>query len=202
MYKKSKLFLVSLTLVCLAVVGSHAQVTDKDPTAEAARLQSVITKAVDTAVYENGQIRSLRITLPNDRERLLTFEHTDDQRSLIINDEGRKTRVVFDDLRRISEVVFPDGKKAKYEWVKAPTGYWVPAAIKVDGKELRPRYNIVDGQCSEVCERAAQLTVLALGTCVATGPLSSACWAATAGAAIATYWCYRCIEMTEEPPEN
>lgn len=202
MYKKAKLFLVSMMLVCAAVVSSHAQVTGRDPGTEAARLQAAITKAVDTAVFENGRVRSIRITLPNDRERLLTFEHAEDQRSFTISDAGRKIRVVLDDLRRISEVIFPDGKKAKFEWVKAPTGYWVPATIKIDGKELRPDYNVV-GDCSEVCERAAALTVLAMGTCIAAGPLSAACWAATGAATLATYYCYRCTHpQVEDPPEN
>src|SRR5688572_17781096 len=101
MYKKAN-FLVPIMLLCLAVVGSHAQVVGKGPSAEAAKLQCVIAR--DTAVIENGKIRSLKLTVPNDRERLLLFEHAEDGKSFTIVDDGRKIVVFFDELHRISEI--------------------------------------------------------------------------------------------------
>ena len=201
---KSKLFLVSLMLVCLTVVGSHAQVTSKDLGDEAARLQSAITKAVDAAVFENGKIRSLKVALPNDRERLLTFEHADDQRSFTIVDEGRRIVVKLNEYGRISGVIFPSGKKAVFDWLMMPTGYWVPAAMKVDGKELSRTSSLVDGDgCYDICQTAAAAAAIAIGQCIASGPLSAACAAATATAAYATYRCYRCTNPEIEcPPEN
>lgn len=199
---KTKLFLVPLILVCLTAVGSHAQEGGKDPNVIAAEWQAVMTKAMDSAVVENGKVRSLKITLPNDRERLLTLEHAEDNRSFTIVDEGRRIRVLLDEARRISEVIFPNGKKARFAWAMAPNGYWVPSAIKVERAELCRSGALVEQDCRPVCERAAQATVIAIGVCAVSGP-TLPCWTATAVAAAATYQCYRCTNPeAEEPCQN
>lgn len=205
MYKKTKLFLMPMMLVCLAVVDSHAQVDAKDPRAEAEQLQSIITKAIDSAVYENGKIRSVKVSLPNDRERLLTLEHSKDGRSFTMIDEGRKVVVLLNEYGRISEIIFPNSKKAVFEWLMMPTAYWVPTAIKVDGIDLSRSSALVeaDGSCYDICQAAAAASAIAIGQCIASGPLSPACASATATAAYATYRCYRCTNpQIEWPPQS
>lgn len=201
---KKVLFLVSMMLVFIAAPGSHAQVKTMSPETAAAEFQSVVSKAMDTAVIQNGKLRSLKISLPGDRERWLTLEHSSDDRSFAIIEDGRKIRVVLDDSRRISEIVFPNGRSLKYEWVMTPSGYWVPASIKLDGKEVRRSNTLVnDDDCAPICERAAQAAIIALGVCTAAGPLTLACWTATAVAAASAYQCYRCTHPeVEEPPES
>ena len=200
---KSTVFLVPMMLACLATVGSHAQVVPVDPDVQAAQFQSVVVQAMDTAVVENGKLRSLKISLPGDRERSLTFEHSNDDRSFTMVDGSQRIHVVLDDLRRISEIIFPNGKRVEYDWAMTPTGYWVPSAMKVDGKDVR-RSSILseEGDCGAICERAAHAAVIALGVCAAAGPLTLPCWTATSAAAAAAYQCYRCSNPpAEEPPD-
>lgn len=201
---KAKLFLMSMMLACLAALGSHAQVRSEDPSDEFVKLQDVIAKALDSAIYKDGKIRSLKLGLPNDRERLLTFEHSKDGRSFTIIDEDKRIAVMLNEYGRISEVVFPNGKRAKFEWIMMSTGYWVPQAIKVDAKDLCQSNGFVeDGSCYEICRNAAAITAMAVGMCIASGPTSAACWNATAAAAYATYLCYRCNNpQIELPPQS
>lgn len=202
---KTKLFLMSLMLACLAALGSHAQVRGEDPSAAAAQLQSVIAKAMESAVYEDGKIRSFKVNLPGDRERLLTFEHAKDGRSFTMIDGRLKVVVLLNEYGRISEVLFPNGKRVVFDWLMMPTGYWVPSAIKVDGKNLcsGSGFTEEDGNCRQICEQAAAASAIAVGTCIAAGPNSAACWSATATAAYLTYRCYRCSNPEIEwPPEN
>ena len=202
---KAKLFLMSMIVACLAALGSHAQVRREDPSAASAQLQSVIAKAMESAVYEDGKIRSIKMKLPGDRERLLTFEHAEDGRSFTMIDAGLKVVVRLNEYGRISEVISPNGKRAVFEWLMMPTGYWVPSAINVDGKNLcsGSGFTDEDGSCREICEQAAAASAIAVGTCIAAGPTSAACWSATATAAYLTYRCYRCSNpQTEWPPEN
>ena len=196
-------FLVPILLLCLAVVGSYAQVVDKDPCAEVAQLRRVLARAMDTAVIHKGKIRSLKLNLPNDRERLLLFEHLEDGKSFTVVDEGRKIVVFFDELRRISEILLPDGKRARFEWAMAPSGHWIPSAIKVDGKSLGRTAGLVEGDCSLPCENAAIMAAIAAATCAASGPLSYDCFIDTMWAVLGAYYCHRCLHPeAEAPPDN
>jgi hypothetical protein len=190
--------------VCLAVIETRAQTVARDVKAENAAWQNVLAKANESAIFEDGKIRSIRLTLPKDRERFLTFEHAKDGQSFTIIEDGRRTLVVFDDQRRISTVTFPDGKTAAFEWVQGPNGFWIPSSIKVDGRDMCKRNGLVEeAGCYDLCQNAAAATVIAIGVCGVSGPWSVACWSSTAAAAYATYLCYRCANpQVESPPEN
>lgn len=191
---------ISLMLICLSVIGSYAQTAPRDVNAESAAWQTVLSKASESAIFDNGKLQSLRLHLPKDRERYLTFEHAKDGRSFTIVEDGRRTIVVLDDKRRISTIIFPDGKKAVFEWVLGPNGFWMPASIKVDGREVGN--SITEASCYDVCQNAAAAAAIALAVCV-TAPGTVGCWSATASAAYATYVCYRCANpQVECPPEN
>lgn len=195
--------LISLMLVCLSIIGSHAQAAPRDIAAETAEWQNVFLQANESAVLENGKLQSLRLKLPKDRERYLTFEHAVDGRSFTIVEDGRRIVVVLDDQSRISTIIFPNGKKALFEWKQQPNGYWVAASIKVDGRDFSRTDRLTEADCSGVCENAAVAATIAIGVCLSTGPLSVACFSSTASAAYATYLCYRCANPDIEcPPEN
>lgn len=206
MNKRIKSYLIVSALLCLAAIETQAQTAARDFKAETTAWQNVLSKANESAVFENGKIQSLRLTLPKDRERFLTFEHAEDGRSFTIVEGGRRTLVVLDSQRRISEITFPDGKKAAFEWVKGPNGFWVPSSIKVDGRDLcKGNANglVEEGDCHQICQNAAAATVIAIGVCAVSGPFSVSCWSSTATAAYATYLCYRCANpQVEAPPEN
>jgi hypothetical protein len=206
MRKRIKSYLVLSALVCLAAIGTQAQTAARDIKAQTAEWQNVLSKANESAVFEDGKIQSMRLTLPKDRERFLTFEHSKDGRSFTILEDGRRTLVVLDDQRRISAITYPDGKKAALEWVQGPNGFWVPSSIKVDGREMCKGSSnglVEEGGCYDVCQNAAAATVIAVGVCAVSGPWSSSCWSSTAAAAYATYLCYRCANpQVETPPEN
>jgi len=190
-------------LVCLSVIGSHAQAAPRDIEAETAEWQNVFLKANESAVFENGKLQSLRLKLPKDLERYLTFEHAVDGRSFTIVEDGRRIVVVLDDQRRISTIIFPNGKKALFEWKQQPNGYWVPASIKVDGRDVSRTDGFTEADCYDVCRNAAVAATIAMGVCITTGPISVACISSTASAAYATYVCYRCANpQTEAPPES
>lgn len=202
MRKRIKSFLILSALVCLAAIGSQAQTASRDIKAESAEWQNVLAKANESAVSENGKLQSLRLTLPKDHERYLTFEHAKDGRSFTILENGLRIVVVLDELRRISSIVYPNGKKALFEWVQAPNGYWVPKSIKVDGRNICSGL-VEEAGCSDICQNAAAATVIAVGVCLVSGPASVSCWSSTAAAAYATYLCYRCANpQVETPPEN
>ncbi len=208
MRKKIRSYLILSALLCLAAIGTHAQTTARDINARTAEWQNVLARASESAVLENGKIQSMRLALPGDRERFLTFEHSKDGRSFTILEDGRRTHVVLDDQRRISAITYPDGKKAAFEWVQGPNGFWVPSSIKVDGREMCKRKTnsnglIEEGGCYDVCQNAAAAAVIAVGVCAVSGPFSVSCWSSTAAAAYATYLCYRCANpQAEAPPEN
>jgi hypothetical protein len=204
MRKRIRSYLILSALVCLAVIGTRAQTATKDFKAQTTEWQNVLAKANESAVFENGKIQSLRLALPKDRERFLTFEHAEDGQSFTIVEEGRRTLVVFDSQRRISTITFPDGKKAAFEWVKGPNGFWVASSIKVDGRDVCKRNGLTEeAGCYDVCQNAAAATVIAVGVCAVSGPWSVSCWSSTAAAAYATYLCYRCANpQVETPPEN
>lgn len=197
-------YLILSALVCLAVIETRAQTVARDYKAENAAWQNVLAKANESAVFEDGKIRSLRLTLPKDRERFLTFEHAKDGQSFTMIEDGRRTLVVFDDQHRISTITFPDGKKAAFEWVQGPNGFWIPSSIKVDGRDMCKRNSLTEeAGCYDVCQNAAAATVIAVGVCAVSGPWSVSCWSSTAAAAYATYLCYRCANpQVETPPEN
>lgn len=195
--------LISLMLVCLSVIGSHAQAAPTDIETETAEWQNVFLQANESAVFENGKLQALRLKLPKDRERYLTFEHAVDGRSFTIVEDGRRTVVVLDDQRRISTIIFPNGKKALFEWVQQPNGYWVAASIKVDGRDLCRTNRLAEQDCYDICRNAAVAATIALGVCITTGPVNVACISSTASAAYATYLCYSCTQaQAEAPPEN
>lgn len=201
MKRKIEVFLISCALVCLSVIASHAQQAQTDVKAETAEWQNAFTRAIESATFENGKLGSIRLSLPNDRERYLTFEHSQDGRSFTILEDGRRTVVFIDDQRRITSMVFPDGKKAVFEWTQGPNRFWIPKAIKVDGNVITS--SLTEADCYDVCRNAAAASTIALGVCAATGPTSVACWSATASAAYATYVCYRCANpQIECPPDN
>jgi hypothetical protein len=201
MLKNAKRFLVLSGAIVLLAIGSTAQVRQADLSREDTQIQAMLARASESAKFENGRIKSLRIQLPNFSERLVTFEYAGDDRSFTMVDAGRRITVLLDKDRRISAVIFPNGKRAEFSWTRAANGYWVPASIKVDGRDIRQCNSLVE-DCSEVCERAAALTVIAIGVCATTGP-TVACWSSTASAGLATYYCYRCAyPQIEEPPVN
>jgi hypothetical protein len=208
MRKKIRSYLILSSLLCLAAIGIQAQTTARDINARTAEWQNVLAKASESAVLEDGKIQSMRLNLPNDPERVLSFEHSKDGRSFTILEDGRRTHVVLDDQRRISAITYPDGKKAAFEWVQGPNGFWVPSSIKVDGREMcKSKSNnngiVEEGGCYDLCQNAAAATVIAVGVCVVSGPASVSCWSSTAAAAYATYLCYRCANpQVETPPEN
>ena len=205
MLRQIRLFLMALTLSCLAAVGSHGQAWPEVVDVEYAGLQKVVAKAIETSVFENGKIRSLTLSFPNEKERVVTFEHSEDGRSVKMIDGVTKVVILVNEYGRISEITFPNGRKAVFDWLMMPTGYWVPLSIKVDGKDLCRRNALVeeDGSCQQICEAAAAASAIAIGQCAASGPTSSACWGAVAVAAAATYRCYRCTNpQIEWPPES
>jgi hypothetical protein len=206
MMKNAKRFLVLFCAIVVLAIGSAAQVRQASPEnqcRETADVLNTISKAKDTAVFENGRLKSLRIRLPKTEEQLVTFEYPGDDKSFTMVTAGRRITVLLDHDRRISAVIFPDGKRAEFSWALAPNGYWVPATIKIDGRDINQSSFIDDGSCADKCQHAAAVTVIAIGTCVASGPASAACWGATAAAGLATYYCYRCSHPEiEEPPVN
>ncbi|HUR98222.1 MAG TPA: hypothetical protein VMZ26_09185 [Pyrinomonadaceae bacterium] len=198
-----KSFWIVSVLIFMAAIELHAQTARGDIKVGTAEWQNVLAKANESAVFENGKLRSLRLTLPNDRERYLTFEHAKDGRSFTIVEDGRRTVTVqLDDQRRISDITFPNGKKVVFEWVQTADGNWLPKPIKADGLDVCNGFMEESG-CYDVCQNAAAAAAIAIGVCAAAGPLSTPCWTSTAAATYATYLCYRCANpQIEWPPEN
>lgn len=206
MFSKSIYFLVLCSALVILRTETIAQ-SQTELDKELAGLTTTLTRAIETSVFENGRLQSLRIRLPNNEERLIKFEYpAKDEKSYTMIDNGLRIQVVLDDNRKISSIVFPNGRSAFYDWVLAPNGYWLPKAIKVDGRDLcsSNRSNVIEEEgCYEVCQQAAAATAIAIGQCIASGGTSAACYGATATAAYLTYKCYRCTNpQMEWPPEN
>lgn len=203
MFSRSIYFLVLCSaLVCLTAESIAQSRAELDT--EFAKLTSTLTRAIETSVFESGKLRSVRIRLSGGEERLIKFEYpTKDGKSYTMIDQGVRIHVLLDDDRRISSMVFPDGKTAFFDWILAANGYWLPKSIKVDGRDLCGSSIVEAEDCREICQNAAAATAIAIGQCIASGPTSGACYAATATAAYLTYRCYRCTNpQIEWPPES
>ncbi|HKP71144.1 MAG TPA: hypothetical protein VJV05_17790 [Pyrinomonadaceae bacterium] len=207
MLKKTKYFATLCAALMLCAIGSVAQSPSTSRDQEATKFASVIMRAVETSVFENGRLRSVKIRLPNSDEKLITLEYpTNEDLTFTLIEDARRTQVFLDKDRRISSIVFSDGKRAEYDWALAPSGYWLPKSITVGGRSLSKlnRSSLIGGlDCTEVCDAASHAASVAIATCLISGGSSVPCVTATVAAAAAAYRCYKCnYPEVEEPPTN
>src|SRR5215204_5453478 len=105
MIKNAKRFFVLFGAIVLLAVGSIAQVRQATPVDLArakAELMNTLETARDTAVFENGKLRSFRIKSPKGDERFITIEHGKDDRSFTMVDGSLRISVFLDEDRRLS----------------------------------------------------------------------------------------------------
>lgn len=82
------------------------------------------TNFAKTAVFENGKLKSVRIPVSGEGEKLLIFEYSEDDKSFtVIDEKGKRIKILLDNNRKISSVIFPNGSGAVYSWTQAPNGY-------------------------------------------------------------------------------
>jgi hypothetical protein len=139
-------------------------------------------------------------------EKTLNFEYGDNEKGLsVVDEKGKRLKIFLTSDKKISSIIFSNGRKADFSWIQAPNGFWLVENIKYDDKNPFQTNNVLEeADCYQVCEDAAAYTVLAAGICVSNGPDSTACWTATAAAAWKTYQCYRCVrrEALEEGTQS
>ena len=196
--RSPKHLLTCIAMVCAFALTAGAQSLNDTLTAEADELRKIIDNSIKTSTVEDGVLKNFRVQVPNTTtEKVVTVEQGLDKRSFTMYEGGRQIKVALEEDGRISSIVFPDGRQAIFSWKMMPNGYWVATSIKVAGKQVSGS-SFEAPDCYTICRNAAVATTIAIGTCIATGPLSSACWAATATAAYLTYACYECTYPSSE----
>lgn len=199
MSKKSKQFGVLLVTILMLAGTFFAQVQkNKDVESE---WKNIFSKANESAVFEDGKIKTLKLPIPDEGEKLLTFKHIDDKSFSIVDEKGKRFKIFLDESKKISSIIFPNGEKGVFNWKLTPNGYWVVESIKFDSKKST-QTKIADGDCYQICEDAAAYTTIAIGVCIASGGLSLACATATAVATYKTYNCYKCTRSKEQMEEE
>ncbi len=181
-----KLFFVGVAFGCLiSGQGVVLAQTLQD------QMDSMVDRALETATYENGVLKSARLQIPFDTERLFTFDSSPDGKSLTITDDsGVSVQIIQDSGSRISALVLPQGVLASFKWNQSTSGGDFIEEISVKPDSYSSGYSLFEIEagpdCYEASERAAAASVIAFGVC-AVSPGSTACWAATATAAYLTY---------------
>lgn len=185
-----------LLLACLAIglfaLGSYSQTQQESVATQTEELRQLLDHSIKTSTFEDGNLKSFGFRLPNGGEKIITVEQSS-KTSFALNDGGRRVGVELEGDGKISSIVFPSGKRAEFRWQMMPNGYWVVASVKVDGKELPRSASFEGGDCYAVCRNSLVASGIAAATCLANGPFSPSCLAATVAAAYATYLCYECV---------
>jgi hypothetical protein len=184
MLKNKFRFLVFVLVICMSAISIFAQ-TQEDFQKQ---LEKTIDLASKTATFENGKIKSVKIFVNGEGEKLLNFEHAADGKSFTIIDDQNKRIQVFLDKNQISSVKMPDGGEATYKYTENSDGSRNFSDVDFTyinrfGPNHIPRQ-------TNPCRDAIVASSIALAVCAASGPLSAGCWAATANAAYHTYRCY------------
>lgn len=188
MLKTTIKFFVVLALVVAFAESGFAQTSEE--------WQAIFARARETAVFENGKIRSVSFTIPGGPAKTFNFEHSQDGNSVtIVDEENYEVEVFFDQQKRISRIMLPENGEAEFIWsANSSRGSVIEDIIfKENGVQfstLVPGPDTAYGACRDANLAAGAATVIALGVCAA-DPGSSDCWSATASAAAAVALAYR-----------
>jgi len=194
MLKNTVKTLVLLVALTLAAISSYAQSQESFQK----QIEEMVALAEQTATFENGKIKTVKILVPGEGEKLITFEHASDGKSFnIIDDQNQKIQVFLVDKNQIGSVKMPNGAEAVFVYKETSNGFRTLEKIvfKENGTEfdgLVPAPN----NCYEAAERAGAAAAVALGIC-AGNPGSTACWSATATAAYLTYLAWRACRVLQ-----
>jgi hypothetical protein len=177
---KSKLCLF-LLMIFLSSISLFAQQENFQK-----QLEKTIDLADRTATFENGKIKSVKILVDGEGEKLINFEHSTDGRSFTIIDEHNARIQVFSEKGKISSIKMPDSGQAIFQYVQTD-GVSIFNDLTFNyannlNVPIRPRNG-------NPCRDALVAIGVAAGLCAVT-PGSAGCWAATATAGYHTYRCY------------
>lgn len=82
----------AITLVFTGSLFAQVQRNERDIETEQ---DNIVTKANESAIFENGKMKSVRLAIPNEGEKTLSFGYAEDDKSFTIVDEKAKELMFY-----------------------------------------------------------------------------------------------------------
>ncbi|HMS42449.1 MAG TPA: hypothetical protein PKE69_19620 [Pyrinomonadaceae bacterium] len=197
-----KIYTFIFIVLCLAFTSTSILAQNQqDIQKVVSRVQDAVTR---TAIVENGILQSVRLPIPDQGEKLFTFEWANDGRSYTMTSETEEEiQVFFNEKYEVQSMILPNGEIVTFTWSIVDGANVVTDAVIGNGTNAVSIFEMASalpgpntqygGDCASATRAARDAIIAAAITCgVSPG---RGCWAAVG---FASYMVWRMRQACAE----